>query len=124
MTDLKEGTYSITIPVVQLAYGGKFFVIDYEEDVNLDWELTDSLSISVVGYTSDKNWDVNALIPKITIHVTGYNEDQNWDDNNISGSATIEFSTYGEDSNWNGAEGSSSALITMEGYGVDTNRDE
>lgn len=124
MTDLKEGTYSITIPVVQLAYGGKFFVIDYEEDVNLDWELTDSLSISVVGYTSDKNWDVNAQIPKITIHVTGYNEDQNWDANPVSGSATIEFSTYGEDSNWNGAEGSSSALITMEGYGVDTNRDE
>lgn len=124
MTDLKEGTYSITIPVFQIKYGATFILMGYEEDVNLDWELTESLSIFVVGYNSDKNWDVNAPIPELTINVTGYNEDQNLDTNPISGSATIEVSTYGEDSNLDGEEDSSSASITVEGYGADTNIDE
>ena len=121
MTDLKEGTYSITIPVFQIAHGGTFILKGYEEDVNLDWELTESLSMSIVGYTSDENWDVNAPIPELTIHVTGYNADQNLDTNPISGSATIEISTYGEDSNLNGEEDSSSATIDSTPYGEDSN---
>lgn len=100
MTDLKEGTYSITIPVFQSADGASFIVIGYDDDKNWDIGATASVSLTVTGYGTDKNWDSNPQTTGLTVTVTGYVEDKNWDSQTTS-SGSVSYQGYSGDNNWN-----------------------
>lgn len=119
LTDLKEGTYSITLPVVQTSYGGTFIIDGYDVDKNWDIGASGNVSLTVTGYSSDKNWDNPSHNIKMIISVTGYNPDSNWD-SNTSGSGNMRTGDYSSDSNWDSSVGSYDNL-SKSGYNSDTN---
>lgn len=77
MTDLKEGSYSLELSVMQAGEGGSFIIDGYQEDVNWDNASNGKLSVTVNNYTSDKNWDSES-IGKLTVVINGYPTDSNW----------------------------------------------
>jgi hypothetical protein len=82
LTDLTEGSLTLTVTVTQIAPGGNFCREDYTED-NL-WDSTHNsiFSISVIGYANDENWDEKDH-HGITVTIEGYKGDENWDNDNI-----------------------------------------
>ena len=119
LTDLKEGTYSITLSVVQTSYGGTFIIDGYGEDKNWDIGASSNVSLTVTGYSSDKNWDNSAYNIKVTISVTGYNSDSNWD-SKTSSSGNMGTGGYSSDKNWDSST-SSQGNFSKRGYNSDTN---
>lgn len=119
LTDLKDGTYSITLPVVQTSYGGTFIIDGYDVDKNWDIGTSNNVSLTVTGYSSDKNWDNPSHNIKMIISVTGYNLDSNWD-SSTSGSGNMKAGDYSSDSNWDSSIGSLGNL-SKSGYNSDTN---
>ena len=119
MTDLKEGTYAITLPVIQTCYGGTFVVSGYGEDKNWDIGASYNVSLTVTGYSTDKNWDVSAYGVKFNVTITGFNNDKNWDSNTNS-SGNIGTGDYPSDSNYD-SKTSSQGNISTSGYGSDSN---
>lgn len=81
LTDLKQGTLELSLPVIQNADGCSFIKNDYKEDVNwsLDAGGSSSLKLTVTGFSEDKNWDAGLLNKQLTVTITGYNPDKNWD---------------------------------------------
>ena len=122
LTDLKEGSYSLSLTVTQLNVGGSFLVIGYGDDINYDNNnncATTNLTISAYGadnnydstitngsgttlsisnYKSDSNWDTN-YSSNVTVTITGYKPDDNLDPSTTT-SGTITKTGYGDDSNW------------------------
>ncbi len=78
MTDLKEGTISIEIPVTQLNYGGNFLRDDYDNDKNYDNIGNSDAILTIKGYGPDKNYDTTTN-SGVTLTVTKYQTDKNWD---------------------------------------------
>lgn len=120
LTDLREGTYSLTLDVTQLNYGGTFLKTEYGddkdwdnmgnstgnltittfgEDKNYDTNSTSGTTLSVTGYGTDKNWDSSSN-SGVTINVTGYNSDKNLD-LNTSSSGNVSKTNFEGDKNWN-----------------------
>lgn len=120
LTDLQEGTYSLTLDVTQLNYGGTFLKTEYGddkdwdnmgnssgnltittfgEDENYDTNTTSGTTLSVTGYSSDKNWDSSSN-SGVRVSITGFNPDRNLD-TNPSSSGTISKTGYESDKNWN-----------------------
>lgn len=120
LTDLQEGTYSLTLDVTQLNYGGTFLKTEYGddkdwdnmgnstgnltittfgEDKNFDTNSTSGTTLSVTGYGTDKNWDSSSN-SGVTINVTGYNSDKNLD-SNTSSSGNVSKTNFEGDKNWN-----------------------
>lgn len=99
LADLKDGTYSITLSVIQTSYGGTFIIDGYGEDKNWDIGASSNVSLTVTGYSSDKNWDNSAYNIKMTIFVTGYNSDSNWG-NKTSSQGSMSKTGYNSDINW------------------------
>lgn len=97
LTDLKEGTLSIEIPVVQAGTGGSFIVNGYPADKDWDHVGDGSLSVTVHGYTSDKNWD-STYGGSLTVNVTGYSPDKDWNNSSAS-TGRRKNSTYTSDNN-------------------------
>lgn len=77
LTDLKEGSLSAELSVVQAGNGGSFIIDGYTEDKDWDYIGDGSLIITINGYTSDKNWN-ESFGGKLTIKITGYTTDENW----------------------------------------------
>ena len=119
LTDLKEGTYSLTLTVTQLNYGGSFLRKDYGDDINYDNMGTSTGSLTITGFGSDKNydstttsgttlsvsnfksdssWDTSAS-SKVTVTITGYNSDTNLD-TSTSTSGTVSKMDFEGDANW------------------------
>ena len=120
LTDLQEGTYSLTLDVTQLNYGGTFLKTEYGddkdwdnmgnstgnltittfgEDKNFDTNTTSGTTLSVTGYGTDKNWDSSSN-SGVTINITGYNSDKNLD-SNTSSSGNVSKTNFEGDKNWN-----------------------
>lgn len=120
LTDLQEGTYSLTLDVTQLNYGGTFLKTEYGddndwdnmgnssgnltittfgEDENYDTNTTSGTTLSVTGYSSDKNWD-SFSNSGVRVSITSFNPDRNLD-TNPSSSGTISKTGYESDKNWN-----------------------
>ena len=121
-TDLKEGTYSVTLPVIQTCYGGTFVLSGYGEDKNWDIGASANASFSVVCYSSDKNWDSSTYNVKFSVSVTGYKPDSNWD---TSTSSNVSFGKGGfsSDSNYD-SKTSSQGNLVKSGFGSDNNWDK
>lgn len=99
LIDLQEGTYSITMPILQTADGANFIIVGYGDDKNWDIEASASVTITVTGYGTDKNWDSNAQSTNLTVTITGFTGDKNWD-TVTSSSGSISFDGYSSDYNW------------------------
>lgn len=78
LTDLKEGSYALTISVSQLNQGGSFLRNDYGEDKNYDQSATTTGTLTIAGYDNDKNWDTN-VSSSTSLTITGFETDKNWD---------------------------------------------
>jgi hypothetical protein len=119
MTDLEEGTYSLSLPVFQIFEGANFKVIGYGEDKNFDIIGSDSsASLTVIGYGTDKNWNTDAHAPALTVTVTGYKDDKSYDSSSSSGS--VSYDGYDGDNDYNSSSGSSGS-VSYGGYSDDKN---
>ena len=119
LTDLKEGSYSVTLTVTQLNYGGTFLrkdfdpdkdydnqgsstgsltITGYGDDTNYDTNSQSGTKLTIVGYTTDSSWDSSTSCAKVTI--TGYNSDQNLDSTTNS-SGSVSKRDWSSDGNWN-----------------------
>lgn len=101
MTDLKEGTYSINLPVVQAANGASFTVIGYGDDNNLDLGAGVTFTLTVTGFGTDTNWDTPGGSNGLTVTITGYNDERDFDSESSSTSGSISNGGYGSDNDWN-----------------------
>ena len=57
LTDLIEGSLTVTLTVTQVAPGGNFSREDYTEDNIWDAKYGNVFTLSVVGYSGDEIWD-------------------------------------------------------------------
>lgn len=97
LTDLTEGSLTLTLTVTQIAPGGNFSREDYTDDNLWDATYNSVFSISVIGYASDENWDEKKH-HGITVTIDGYKADENWD--GISGSGNINTDKFPDDDNY------------------------
>lgn len=74
MKGLTSGSYTLTIPVVQMSAEG-FTRGGYSEDRNLHIGTAAGFSLDVRGYTEDRNWNGTY---HATIGGEGYGDDENW----------------------------------------------
>ena len=119
MTDLEEGTYSLTLSVYQIFEGANFKVIGYGEDKNFDIiGSNSSAKLTVIGYGIDNNWNVNTHTPALTVTVTGYRDDKNLDSSASSGS--VSYDGYDGDNDFNSSSDSSGS-VSYGGYSDDNN---
>ena len=118
LTDLQEGTYSLTLDVTQLNYGGSFLRNDYDDDHNWDNTGNSTGSLTITGFGSDKNYDTNTA-SGTTLSISGYQSDKNWDNSSSSG-VTVSVTGYSSDKNYD-TTNSSSGTISKKEYGTDYN---
>jgi hypothetical protein len=119
MTDLEEGTYSLTLSVYQIFEGANFKVIGYGEDKNFDIiGSNSSAKLTVIGYGIDNNWNANTHTPALTVTVTGYRDDKNLDSSASSGS--VSYDGYDGDNDFNFSSDSSGS-VSYGGYSDDNN---
>lgn len=118
LTDLQEGTYSLTLDVTQLNYGGSFLRKDYDDDHNWDNMGNSTGSLTITGFGSDKNYDTNTA-SGTTLSISGYQSDKNWDNSSSSG-VTVSITGYSSDKNYDTTK-SSSGTISKKEYGTDYN---
>lgn len=98
LTDLEEGSYTLTINVIQLNEGMSFLRREFEEDSNWDNEenlLPENLLVKPFGL--DNNYDSSSQ-PEVKLKITGYSIDKNWDDSGETG-VTVSKTEYNSDKN-------------------------
>lgn len=120
LTDLKEGSYSVTLTVTQLNYGGTFLRKDFEEDKDYDSNGSSTGSLTITGYGSDTNYDTSSQ-SGTKLSVVGFKADTSWDsstnssakvtitgfksdhslDSKANTSGTMQKNDFSSDSNWN-----------------------
>lgn len=120
LTDLKEGSYSVTLTVTQLNYGGTFLRKDFEEDKDYDSNGSSTGSLTITGYGSDTNYDMSSQ-SGTKLSVVGFKADTSWDsstnssakvtitgfksdhslDSKANTSGTMQKNDFSNDSNWN-----------------------
>jgi hypothetical protein len=118
LTDLQEGTYSLTLEVTQLNYGGTFLRKDYDDDNNWDNMGNSTGSLSITGFGSDKNYDTNTS-SGTSLSVSGYQSDKNLDDSSSSG-VTVTITGYSSDKNYDSIT-NSTGTIYKQGFDSDKN---
>lgn len=120
LTDLQEGEMYLLIPVVQIAPGAKFDRQEYNEDIDWSETFSGTLSLNVVGYSSDKSLDDNGK-QTFNLVIKGYAGD-NWWGNALDGKGILTKYGYGNDTNQDDST-NSNGNIGRNGYGDDTNQD-
>lgn len=136
LTDLKEGTLSLILNVIQLNYGGTFLRQGYQDDKNWDTSSGNGVTIGnliITPYNNDNNWDSgnhgNSSTNGTNVEQTGYANDIDWDAGNAEGGkgGNISQDTYGNDKNWDsnnqGSQTSSDTKISVVSYNSDKNWD-
>ena len=115
LTDLKEGTYSLTLTVTQLNCGGSFLRKDYDDDHNWDDMGNSTGSLTITGFGSDKNYDTKTT-GSTTLSVSGYQSDKNWDESSNSG-VMVSVTGYSSDKNYDSTTNSSGVVLKQD-YGT------
>ena len=118
LTDLKEGTYSLTLTVTQLNYGGSFLRKDYGDDINYDNMGTSTGSLTITGFGSDKNYD-STTTSGTTLSVSGFKSDSSWD-TSVSSKVTVTITGYNSDTNLDTST-STSGTVSKMGFEGDAN---
>lgn len=120
LTDLKEGSYSVTLTVTQLNYGGTFLRKDFEGDKDYDSNGSSTGSLTITGYGNDTNYDTSSQ-SGTKLSVVGFKADTSWDsssnssakvtitgfkpdqslDSTTNSSGTMQKNGFSSDGNWN-----------------------
>ena len=74
LTDLKSGSYKLTVPVFQTSAAG-FTRDGWQEDRDLNLGTGSGFSIKVTGFSTDRNWNAGRYV---TVGGEGYGDDENW----------------------------------------------
>ncbi len=98
LTDLIEGSYSLTMKVTQLCLGHSFMRDNYESDTDWDTFSNGSLTIEVIGFQSDTNWDASSD-SSLTVNIDGYQDDVDYDQENTT-SSNIDIENFENDMNY------------------------
>lgn len=120
LTDLKEGSLSLDLNVIQAPEGGTFLLDGFAEDVDWNPVGSEDFSVKLTGYSQDQSWNKNNG-DGLTITISGYSDDKDWNLDNAS-EAGIILTPYGPDSNW-GSSSSSDVNIIIRNYGGDNDWD-
>lgn len=120
MTDLEDGSYTLSIPVLQLGEGGAFIKQGFDDDTNFD-DSNASFELDVNYYDSDTNWDESSG-SSVTLIVTKYSSDKNWN-NPTNQTLTIERTGYSDDNNYD-ANNNGNSNVSKDSYLGDKNHDE
>lgn len=118
LTDLSEGSLSVTLPVIQGGEGCSFVVNPYP-DTDENWSPMNAgnLTVTVTGFSTDKDWDAK-FSSAFSVSVTGYSTDKDWNrQDNTSCHATVTL--YGAEKDWNPSTGSS-GTFTAGSYSSDS----
>lgn len=118
LTDLKQGTYTVTLTVTQLNKGGTFLRKDYDEDKDYDHSGTSSGSLAITGFGNDSNYDTNSQ-SGTQLSVSGFKSDANWD-SSTSSSSNVTITGYSQDQNFD-SNANSSGTVNKGGYSNDNN---
>lgn len=105
LTELKEGTYYLTLDVTQLNYGGTFLKTGYDDDKNWDNLGSSTGHLTLTPFGDDKNWDTNSY-SGTSLRIVGYGSYVNWDSSSTSG-VTINVIGYNSDKNFDSNTSSS-----------------
>ena len=108
LTDLKEGTYSLTLTVTQLNYGGSFLRKDYGDDINYDNMGNSTGSLTITGFGEDKNYD-STTTSGTTLSVSGFKNDSNWD-TSVSSTVTVTITGFNSDTNLDSSTNTSGSI--------------
>lgn len=108
LTDLKEGSYSVTLTVTQLSYGGTFLRKDFEEDKNYDSNGSSTGSLTITGYGGDTNYDTSSQ-SETKLSVIGFKADTNWDSSTNS-SAKVTITGFKSDQSLDSTANSSESM--------------
>ena len=122
LTDLKEGTYSLTLSVTQTNKGGSFLYKDYADDKNWDdKDKSDTGTLIITPFDSDKDWDKSSS-SGASLTLSGYKTDKNWDSTDGTHTNNLTITQFGDDKNWDTTTSSGTSL-TITGYTTDQNLD-
>lgn len=122
LTDLKEGTYAIAIPVIQLNYGSSFFRQDFGDDVDYDVSTDGYIAnLTIKGFGDDIVFDTTSSISDITLSLSNYKEDLNWDNAvELNIGLTVTVTGYKQDIDYDESSPSTTAIdITSTEYDDD-----
>ena len=108
LTDLKEGSYSVTLTVTQLNYGGTFLRKDFEEDKDYDSNGSSTGSLTITGYGSDTNYDTSSQ-SGTKLSVIGFKADTSWD-NSTNSSAKVTITGFKSDHSFDSTANSSGTI--------------
>jgi hypothetical protein len=114
LSDLKEGSLELAIPVLQTGQGGSFVLNDYSQDGNWNVFSNDSLSLTIKRYTTDVNWNSSGTYTA-TFQVQGYTTEHDWNSKE-SGANSVTIKPYGTDASWCNTSGS----MTVSSYGSES----
>lgn len=99
LTDIQDGTMSVTVKITQLNSGGSFLRNNYGDDVNYDNNNSSTRTELVIkGYSNDKNYDSD-VSSRIKLTITGFSNDKNWDSMSSS-QAAISKNRFSSDKNY------------------------
>ena len=118
LTDLKEGSYSVTLTVTQLNYGGTFLRKNYDADKDYDSQGGATGSLTITGYGSDTNYDTSSQ-SGTKLSVVGFKTESSWD-SSASSSAKVTITGYKSDQSLDSAT-SSSGTVSKNNYSSDGN---
>lgn len=119
LTDLKEGSLSLELSVMQAGEGGSFILSGFNEDEDWNYVGNGSLTVTITGYTTDKNWNDN-FGGTLTVTVTGFSSDNDWNINDRT-SGRVSINLYGADQDWN-TPSTSHGNLSKSNYQNDNNR--
>lgn len=98
LTDLAEGTFSLSLPVQQLNEEGSFIKEGYGVDQIYDKEH--SLTLTLQGFTSDENWEQD--FNTVRLSITRFTTDKNWEVQH-GGLPSVTIQGFGTENKWDDA---------------------
>lgn len=107
LTDLKEGSLKLIVPVVQTVSGATFLKTPYTPDSNWNFE-NGTLTLTLSGYGADEDWNQN-VDAVLKVVMTGYTDDHNWNNTNY-GAGTIGRTDFGEDKDHDKSHGTGGSV--------------
>lgn len=118
LTDLAEGSYTLTLTVTQLNYGGSFLRNEYGDDTNYDNMGNSVGNLTITGFGDDTNYD-STTTSGTSLSVSDFKSDSNWDATNSS-NVTVTITGYKSDNNLDSST-STSGIISKTGFENDSN---
>lgn len=113
LTDLREGSLSLQMPVVQIPEGGTYILDEYSKEIG--WDISTKQYFSKTAFGLEQNYTPSHSGGNANISQSDYGKDKDW---TIGGGGTIGKNVFGNDQEWGSYKPNLS--ITVNKYTVDT----